>query len=119
IERSIGVSIGRRMGWPAERGERMQGEYVGYVASLSPPTGNRPDLGCPTIQRELDNVRRRATLGETGALREWVAQSGKKPEDFVRAQRALQQAQEADAATRYLREQAASAVANAPASSPH
>ena len=117
IDRAIGAAIGRQVGWPVERNERMRGEYAGYTESLSPAPSERPDLGCRAIQREIDVVRRRAALGETGALREWVAQSGKKPEDFIREQRARQRAQDA---AQYRAEQPASAAAaSAATSSPH
>jgi hypothetical protein len=116
IEHMIGGAIGKQIGWPAERSDRMRGEYEAYVASLAPAPSAERDLGCAPIRRELDLVRHRALLGETGALREWVAKSGKSAEDFVRERRTRQQAEEA-AAVQYRPEQAASAAAASAAAS--
>ena len=102
IERAIGAGIGRQVGWPAERGERMRGEYASYLASTWPAQVDAfADTSCGVLQRSLDLIRRQALSGETGVLREWVAQSGKRPEDFAREerQREAQRLQAASAAT--------------------
>ena len=91
LERMIGVAIGRQIGWPAERVDRMRGEYSAYANGMSPLESEVKDFGCAPIRRDLDRVRRQATLGEAGALRAWVAASGKRPEDFVREERSRQQ----------------------------
>ena len=101
IERAIGAAIGRQVGWPAERGERMRGEYASYLASTWPAQADAfADTSCGVLHRSLDLVRRQALSGETGVLREWVAQSGKPPEDFAREerQREAQRQQAASAA---------------------
>lgn len=91
IERMIGVAMGRQLGWPAERSDRMRGEYDAYVASLTAKkTSSLDGLACAEIRRDLDGVRQMAALGETGVLREWIAHSGKKPEDFGREHRLRQ-----------------------------
>jgi hypothetical protein len=90
IERMIGVAMGRQLGWPAERSDRMRGEYDAYVASLPVKAAGSEDLTCAEIRRDLDGVRHMAALGETAVLREWVTRSGRKPEDFAREQRVRQ-----------------------------
>ena len=102
IERGIGRAIGRELGWPAERIDRLGGEMNDYMTTASPAT-DPTSPSCGPLRRELDRVRRQALIGETGALLEWVAQSGKRPEDFAREQR-LREAR---------REQAASAASAA------
>lgn len=107
-ERMFGTLIGVHVGWPAERVDRVRGEYAAYEASLSAsvPPGNSPrGISCAGLRRDLDALRRLASLGETGVLREWVVQSGKKPEDFVREERA-----QLKRALAYARAQAASAA---------
>jgi hypothetical protein len=86
LERSVGVGIGKRLGWSDERIERLRGEQAAYIDSLGASTAQTPVDGCSGIRRDLSTVNRHARLGEAGALREWVAQSGKTPEDFIRAE---------------------------------
>lgn len=96
IERLFGALIGRQVGWPAERIDRLRGEYAAYGAALGVsgasdmPGGGQRGISCAGLRRDLDGLRRLASLGETGVLRAWVAQSGKTPEDFVREERAQQ-----------------------------
>lgn len=87
IERMMGISIGAQLGWSTERIEQLRGEYKAYSESLNAENMLVPTSGCANIRRDLETVRQRARLGEVGALREWVAHSGKTPEDFVRAER--------------------------------
>ena len=110
IGRSIGVAIGKELGWPAARRDRMRGEYESYRASLSMDITDVMGLSCAKMRRDFAMLRRNAAVGETGALREWVAKSGKTPEDFIREQRARERQREV-AAAKYQREQAASAAA--------
>lgn len=110
IDRTIGAAIGKQLGWPAERNDQIRGELNAYTESLSPPSAGRQSLACADMRRDLEGLRRNAALGETGALREWVAQSGKKPEAFVREERARQKL-----ALEYSRAFAASAAASAAA----
>ena len=113
IERMFGALIGAQVGWPAERNDRVRGEYAAYGASLSASSASgdgQRGITCAGLRRDLDGLRRLASLGETGALREWVAQSGKKPEAFVREERARQKL-----ALEYSRAFAASAAASAAA----
>jgi hypothetical protein len=91
MDNYIGEGLGRRVGWPSDRIDRMRGERAAYVASLSASApGAEQDFSCTRVRRELDIMRRNATLGEAGALRDWIAQSGMKPEDFAQAERARQ-----------------------------
>lgn len=114
MDRLMGVAMGRRLGWPTDRTDRLRGEYEAYLATRVDQTQIESAASCVKIERELDDVRLKARLGETGALRAWVAASGKQPEDFIRDQRARESSREA-AAAQYMRAAAASA---APALSP-
>lgn len=108
LERRFGTRIGAHVGWSAERVDRVRGEHAAYEASLSaaaPFADGQRGLSCSRLRRDLDHLRRLARLGETGVLREWVAQSGKSPDDFVRAERAQEKQALEDA-----RAQAASAA---------
>ena len=109
LDYGIGIALGRQLGWPAERLERLRGERAAYYESLVTKSADAPFPGCAEVQRELATVERRVRLGEVGEMREWVAQSGLQREDFIRAERASQ-AKEADAA--------ASAAAAAAVSAP-
>lgn len=104
IERAMGTAIGKQVGWPAERSDRMRGEYMAFVAQAFPPPIEGNEFGCASIRRDLARVRHNVALGETGALRAWVASSGKTPDEFVRGEGARQ------LAARAAMEAAASAV---------
>jgi hypothetical protein len=109
LDRQFGVRIGKAIGWPDGRVERMSGEYEAYSASSRPAVGDLNELDCTTMQRDIGFVRSRSAAGgETGAMREWVARSGKLPEDFAADERTREQ----ERALR-RREQAASAAASA------
>ena len=97
-DRMMGVAIGKQLGRPAERREWQSDEYAAYVESLGTSSTGRQSLACADLRRGLDHFRRNAVLGEIGALREWVAQSGKKAEDFAREARARQAQQARDSA---------------------
>jgi hypothetical protein len=97
LERMIGAAIGRQIGWPAERTDRVRGEYSAYSAQTAPLPGDGNEFGCARIRRDLDTVRRHATLGEVGAMRAWVVASGKTPAHFVGEERAHRQQAEAAA----------------------
>ena len=100
IERQIGTALGRQVGWSAERIDRLRGESAAYAASFSASEAAGARYGCAEIQRDLDTVRRHAANGEVGTLRDWVAQSGKAPQDFVREERARQTVAQASQASR-------------------
>ena len=109
IDRMMGVAIGKQLGRPAGRGEWQSDEYAAYVESLGASSMGRQSMACADLRRGLDHFRRKAALGEIGALREWVARSGKKPDDFAREARARQMQQALD----HARSQAASAADDA------
>jgi len=90
IERMIGGSIGRQLGWPEERVERMRAELQAFVNSAD--AGARPHeaMGCETIERIKDDVRNKARLGEVGAMREWLAHKAPPPDELLRRYRAQQ-----------------------------
>jgi hypothetical protein len=97
IERGTGATLGQQLGWSAERNDSLRGLYRAYAEHrgamlTSGPGGSH--FGCSDLRRGLD-VFRRSTLpgGEMGGLREWLAQSGKTPEDFARNERAWREAE--------------------------
>jgi len=107
LERAIGVRLGSQLGWPDERVDRLRGELAAYSASLA-GDGSAVNDTCAGPRRTLDLLERNARLGEAGALRAWVAQSGKKPGDFIRTEREEQASRAAEAAA------AAASAASAP-----
>lgn len=111
IGRSIGVALGKQVGWPVARSDRMRGESESYGASLAPPAGDTMGLGCATMRRNLALMRRYAAVGESTVMREWIANSGNTPEDFIREQRARELQREAAAAAQDQRDEAASEAA--------
>jgi len=90
LERGIGIALGRHLGWPSERLERLRGEQAAYAEALAPKGADTAFAGCAEIRRDVAIVERHARLGEAGAMREWVAQSKLQPADFIRAERASQ-----------------------------
>lgn len=98
IERSIGVRLGEKLGWPAERVDRLRGEFAAYTESVAAASVAGPPDACLGTARVLDGLARNVRLGEVGALREWVARSKKKPEDFIRTEREEQARPVAEAA---------------------
>jgi hypothetical protein len=93
----MGARMGLNLGGPTERYEELRGEYGAYmnhIVSASVSEDSEPGLGCGAVRRGLEIMRSRLKGSEVGALREWVARSGKKPEDFIREERARQDARE-------------------------
>ncbi len=84
LERLMGIGLGAQVGWPTERVDRLRGETTAYADSL---TAQEAIGGCTSVTRGLEAFERHARLGEDGALREWLAQSGKTPEEFIHAER--------------------------------
>ena len=83
LERSIGVGLGKRLGWPEERLERLRGEAAGYTQFIAGSSSETGAIDCTEVRREIATVTRHARLGEAGALREWVARSGKTADEFI------------------------------------
>ena len=108
LERTIGVRLGSQLGWPDERVDRLRGEFAAYGASLA-GDGSALNNTCAATRRGLELLERNARLGEAGALRAWVAQSGKMPEDFIRTEREGQVLRAAEAASFAAAASAASA----------
>lgn len=88
LDRGVGIGLGRNLGWSAERLDRLRGEQTAYLETTTAKEADAPLGGCAEIKRDVATVERRARLGEVGAMREWITQSGLQPEDFVRTERA-------------------------------
>jgi len=87
IERGIGISLGGQLGWPAERTERMRAEQMAYSSSAHVAIEARDAMSCAAVRRSNEQVRRVARLGETGALRDWLAHEAPPPDELVRRYR--------------------------------
>jgi len=72
LERFIGIDLGRRLGWPVERTDRLSGEFHRLQRALADMSvkGDFRIGSCGDIRSVLDIVRRRATVGEWAALQE-------------------------------------------------
>jgi hypothetical protein len=101
LDQRIGVRIGRNVGWPADRVDLADGQFRAFISKAATfwMDGDHPAYGCASLRRGIDRIRRTATVGETGVLREWVAESGKTPQQFIDDQRAFLTAGAASAAT--------------------
>jgi hypothetical protein len=102
LDSMMGAAIGRQIGWPGDRYDRIHGEYRAYLAQTGTLTGVDNEFGCASLRRGLALVRRHAAIGEVRAMREWVRESGKRPEDFIADLRASRQGVEAQAAAASL-----------------
>jgi hypothetical protein len=95
LARGIGIGIGKRVGWAADRLDRMRGEYTAYLVEQMKREELKRErinaFGCSVVEQDLAMLRRQVLRGEVGALREWIANSGKRPEDFVVEERLRQQ----------------------------
>lgn len=92
LERGIGVSVGRQLGWPEERIDRMRAEQAAYGNSMFDSTEPREAMGCTAIRRLNERFRRGARLGEVGAMHEWIAKEALSAEELLRRYRAEQRA---------------------------
>ncbi len=91
LSRNIGAALGRRLGWPAERSDLVRAELDAYSDISNLPLGGPGrESSCARTRYWLGRMARMAALGEVGAMREWIARSGKKPQDLVREERARQ-----------------------------
>ena len=86
MDRSIGISLGTQVGWPEERIDRLRGESSAYTAALNEALSSPVQQECAAMRSMLSQLARNAALGEAGSLREWVAHSGKTPDDFIRVE---------------------------------
>ena len=76
MDRGIGFAIGRRLGWPVDETDRQSAELHRLQAAMTIGLSQRADIliaSCPEIRKELDVLRRRATLGEIDAAKEAAA----------------------------------------------
>lgn len=129
IERSIGITLARQLGWPDEEIERMRAEYDGYAESMrgerealaeslapsaaraASASASAPDgmLRCDSLRRDLAVLRRHARLGEIGAMNEWLAHEAPPREELLRRYREARRAQ-AEARRAQAEAQGASAL---------
>jgi hypothetical protein len=106
LERGIGASLGRQLGWPDERIDRLRAEQTAYVNSMFTDIDPRQAMSCTSIRRSNDQFRRTARLGgEVGAMRDWLAREAPPPDELLRRYRAQRELGKALAAV-----QAASAA---------
>lgn len=87
LELQTGATIGRQVGWPADRVDLLLGQSAGYEASLVAANFDMADMGCDQVAHRLD-AGRQLRGGQPAAMRAWAARSGRTPEDFIREQRA-------------------------------
>lgn len=79
LARDIGISMGRRLGWPADRLLSLsQQRDAGQQASLLRGSASTSDpLSCEALRAEIGNAREIAEFGEIEKVRRDVAASGK------------------------------------------
>lgn len=103
LDRGIGLSIGKNVGWPAERYERLVAESTAYSMAMMSNDSSADDFGCAKLRRDMARMRDRAAIGEIASMRKWIARSGKTQEDFVREERVrkeqMQRAAQTEAAS--------------------
>jgi hypothetical protein len=116
LARQIGITLGKQLGWDPGRIEQARGESTAYFESLAAKGQDAPRGSCADMRQDLDSFKTRARLGEAGAVRDWAAQSGLAPEDFMRIEREARAQRAADAAS--AGSAAASAAALTPTLSP-
>lgn len=113
----IGAQLGERLGWPADRVDRLNGERQAFsAASLA----HRPELdlghglvgSCADLHRLMHRLRDTAERGEAGLMREWLAQSGQSTEDHVRLGRKMRLSRDANIAAAKARAAAPAATSS-------
>ena len=79
---SVGVAIGRNVGWPAQRLQTLQQELdaLGQAGRFQSAVGL--DLSCAAVERTQEWMRRVAAEGEVQAAREELARSGRSVEQW-------------------------------------
>ena len=93
VQRAMSGAVGRQLGWPEERIERMLAEQDAFVTSTYAGIEPRNAMGCDAIKRVTEDVRRKARLGEVGAMRDWLAHDAPPPDELLRRYRAEQREQ--------------------------
>jgi hypothetical protein len=78
LERNIGTSMAKRLGWPAERIQSIEEErdalFNAFPHEMSQVDGSH---GCENVRRELERIHDVARYGEIGSLRRTIEASGK------------------------------------------
>ncbi len=110
MDRAIGINIGKRVGWTAERLQPLQEETNAlYGVALFGAMQSEGPWDCDNLRLQQNNFRDRLTVGELTSLRREVVASGKSvaqlAADYKKAN--LEQAKES------LRQQAAASAASA------
>jgi hypothetical protein len=90
LERGLGGAVGRQLGWPEERVERMRAELQAFANSTYAGIEPREAMGCEAIKRLTDDVRHKARLGEVGAMRDWLAHEAPPADELLRRYRTAQ-----------------------------
>jgi hypothetical protein len=116
IEHAIGATMGERLGWPVAVTDRMRGERAMYERSGKGSASDPTAMTCASIAEELTHIRRVASVGETGVMRDWVARSGIPADEFVRQGQMVRAQREASAASAAASAASAAATASAVAS---
>jgi hypothetical protein len=116
IEHTIGAAMGERLGWPVAVTDRMRGERAMYEKSGKGSASDPTTMTCASIADELTHIRRVASVGETGVMREWLARSGIPVDELVRQGQMVRAQRDASAASAAATAANASATASAVAS---
>ncbi|MGZ5278240.1 MAG: hypothetical protein ACXWCU_20230, partial [Caldimonas sp.] len=78
LAQSIGISIGKRLGWPAQRLQAAEDERWAFNAvSMAQERGPTAEAGCAWAQNAVQQIRDRAEVGEVEAARRNVAATGR------------------------------------------
>ena len=109
LERGLGARLGRQLGWPEERIDRMRAEQQVYGDSMLGGIEPRDTMSCTMTRRLNEQFRRSARLGEVGAMREWLARQALAPDELMRRYDASQR-ELAERAKAFAAAQAASAA---------
>lgn len=84
LEHGVGVAIGSRVGWTAERVALETGQADAFLDSVRPEPGFDDNLDCAAVAQRIDGLRQWASTDEQTRYRRWVAQFGSGAADFMR-----------------------------------
>lgn len=85
IERGIGIRLGERLRWPAERLDALLRERDALASAIIPGSDQpRGSFSCEAQKRAIDTAIRGSSMGEIGRARAVIATSGKSIDDWAR-----------------------------------